>query len=150
MNSFVNTTEQKEITLGRWTPETPKLERKVHKPNTKIIISSISSGLIRTPQQLHRDYDYLSKTRLLDKRVIKLPVISLSFNCKRNLIRNINKELEDRQDDTIQAKKIRSRETGNLYKFTSIGNATLSFFNKNEGLGMRKSLPGNKKINLKL
>lgn len=150
MNPILNTVDQKEITLGRWTPDTPDLEKKTHKPNTKSMISSISSGFIRTSQQLHRDYEYLSKTRLLEKQVIKLPKISLSFNYKNNFIRNVNKELEDRQDEIIQVKKNRLRETGNLYKFTSIGNATLSFFNKTEGLGSRKSLPGNKKIHLKL
>lgn len=150
MNPLSITVNQKEIALGRWTPDTPELEKKAHKPNTKSIISTISSGYIRTTQQLHRDNEYLSKTRLLGKRVIKLPVISLSFNYKRNFIRNINKELEDRQDEMMYAKKNRLRETGNLYKFTSIGNATLSFFNKTEGLGSRKSLPGNKKIHLKL
>lgn len=117
-----------EISLSRWTPETPNLDLRCQKPKSRSIAIN---GLSRTHQQLIRDHDYLSKTRLAYKQVIKLPIISPTFNFRKKYLSSPN-EVDCNKESRTQTKKLRDYETGIIYKFSSLGNTTFTHFSKAE------------------
>lgn len=139
MNPLGKPIEQKQISLGRWTPRTPDLDTQIQKPKSRNMLISTSSGFLRTRQQAVRDYDYLSRTRFAGKRVIKLPIISLSFNYKAKVLNDTSKELEWKNEDRAPTRKNRELETGTLYKFSSLGNATFTFIGKIDATATKKS-----------
>ncbi|OMJ87050.1 hypothetical protein SteCoe_11291 [Stentor coeruleus] len=139
MNPLDKSIDQKQISLGRWTPRTPDLDSQVQKPKSRNMLISTSSGFLRTRQQAVRDYDYLSRTRFVGKRVIKLPVISLSFNYKAKVLNDTSNQFEWKNEDRAPTRKNRELETGTLYKFSSLGNATFSFIGKIDATATKKS-----------